>query len=374
MSILPKKITRIGIDIREALNPKRAGKGEYNYQMVENILSLSLKNSQTELYLFNDARFTPPKSWQKHTVTISKKGLKWHKSVAKDCSKKNINSYFSPTSYITPHYINKYSPDTTTLTTIHDLIVFLHPQNHPFKPRILEKHFLKKLLKNQKNIFTAVSESTKTDLKEVFPDVNEKRINIIKNGLKKFPKPKTKKVSKTKKPYILSVSTILPRKNYITLLKAFNIVKDQIPHNLHIIGKYDPKNIKELRQFIIENDLHKRVKILGYVSSQKLSKEYQNADLMVIPSLYEGFGLPVIEGLKRGLPVICSDIEVFHEVADPAALYFDPKNPIDLANQIIFLSQNQEQKQILSIEGPKLVKKYSWPKSAQKIWKLLKTI
>jgi glycosyltransferase involved in cell wall biosynthesis len=110
---------------------------------------------------------------------------------------------------------------------------------------------------------------------------------------------------------------------------------------------------------------------MGYVTSQKLSSQYQKADILVIPSKYEGFGLPVIEGLKRGLPVICSDIPVFHEVADPAALYFDPNNPIDLANQIIFLSNNAEQKQILKVEGPKLVKKYSWKKSAQKLWKLL---
>lgn len=367
-----KSSIKIGIDIREALNPKRAGKGEYNFQMVENIISLSKSNKSTDLVLFNDDRFISPKSWQKYVQNIPKKGLAWHKAVAKECLNQNIKSYFSPTSYITPHYINRYSSTTKTITTVHDLIIYLYPNSHPLKPRLIEKHFLKKLIQNNKSIFTTVSESTKKDLFKVFPNLEGDRVYVVKNGLKKFP-TKNIKSKKQTKPFILSVSTVLPRKNYITLLQAFNIVKQQIPHNLHIVGKYNSKNIKSLKSYVLRNQLQKRVNFLGYVSSQKLSTQYQKADLLVIPSLYEGFGLPVIEGLKRGLPVICSDIKVFHEVADPAALFFDPTNPIDLANQILFLSQNLEQKQILSIEGPKIVKKYSWLKSSQKIWKILKS-
>jgi glycosyltransferase involved in cell wall biosynthesis len=367
-----KTTIKIGIDIREALNPKKAGKGEYNFQMVENIISLSKNTKSRSIVLFNDDRFIAPKSWQKYIHNIPKKGLVWHKSVAKECLNQNIKSYFSPTSYITPHYIERYSPTTKTLTTVHDLIVYLYPKSHPLKPRIIEKYFLKKLIQDKTTIFTTVSESTKDDLFKVFPKLNEDRVHVVKNGLKKFPVKSTKSKKETK-PFILSVSTILPRKNYITLLQAFNIVKDQVPHNLHIVGKYDSKNIKFLKTYVSKNQLEKRVKFLGYVSSQKLSTQYQKADLLVIPSLYEGFGLPVIEGLKRGLPVICSDIKVFHEVADPAALFFDPTNHIDLANQILFLSQNLEQKQILSIEGPKLVKKYNWLKSSKKIWKILKS-
>jgi glycosyltransferase involved in cell wall biosynthesis len=371
---LAKKTTlNIGIDIREAITPNKAGKGEYAFNMISHLINLNKNNSSTELVLFNDSRFIPPKSWQKHTQIIQRSGLAWHKNVAKACHSQNISVYFSPTSYITPFYISQKSPETKTITTVHDLIVYLHPKSHPLKPRLIEKRFLKKLINQPNNTFTTVSESTKADLLQVFPVLDPKKIHTIKNGLKEFPKPTTRsKKRKTKsKPFILSVSTVLPRKNYITLLQAFNIVKSQIPHNLHIIGKYSPQNLNPLQKYINQNQLNSRVKLMGYVTSQKLSSQYQKADILVIPSKYEGFGLPVIEGLKRGLPVICSDIPVFHEVADPAALYFDPNNPIDLANQIIFLSNNAEQKQILKVEGPKLVKKYSWKKSAQKLWKLL---
>lgn len=366
-----QKITSIGIDIREAIAPNKAGKGEYAFNMINHLISLSEKNASTRLTLFNDSRFTPPKAWQKNTQSVSGRGLSWHKNVAKKCFHQQIQVYFSPTSYITPYYISQKSPKTKTITTIHDLIVFLHPKAHPLKPRLIERHFLKKLVNQPNNTFTTVSESTKDDLLKVFPNLSSKNIHIIKNGLKSFPKPKQKTKPKKNKPFILSVSTVLPRKNYLTLLQAFNVVKSQIPHNLHIIGKYSPKNIKPLQDYINQNKLQSRIKLMGYVSAEKLSSQYTNADLLVIPSKYEGFGLPVIEGLKRGLPVICSDIPVFHEVADPAALYFDPDNPIDLANQIIFLSNNSEQKQILKIEGPKLVKKYSWKKSAQQLWKII---
>ncbi len=367
---MPKQLIKIATDIREAIAPNKAGKGEYNFHIVQNLIQLSKKNPKTELILFNDNRFTPPKEWQKYTINIPHQGLKWHKEVAKSCHKQGISNYFSPTSYITPHYIHRFSSDTKTLTTVHDLIVFLHPQSHPLKPRLIENYYLKKLTKLTNNTFTTVSDSTKKDLQKIFPRLASDQIKVIKNGLKDFPKPSTK-TSKKAKPFILSVSTILPRKNYITLLKAFNIIKSLIPHEIHIIGKYDKKNLAPLLKYIKDHQLEKRVKILGYVSSKKLSSEYANADMLVIPSTYEGFGLPVIEGLKRGLPVICSDIPVFHEVADPAALFFKPLNPVDLANQIIFLHKNQEQKQILSKEGPKLVKKYNWKKSSQKIWKIL---
>jgi glycosyltransferase involved in cell wall biosynthesis len=366
---MPAKVI-IGIDIREALNPKKAGKGEYAYHLVEELIKLSQKRKTTSLVLFNDDRFTPPKRWQKLTQTIKANKLSWHKKVAKYCAKENIRTYFSPTSYITPYYISKLSPQTKTLVTVHDLIVFLHPKSHPLKPRLAEQFYLRKITQSPNVFFTTVSNSTKHDLIQVFPNINTEKILVAKNGLKNLS-PNKIKIKSPKRPFILSVSTILPRKNYLTLLKAFNYIKEELPHNLHIIGKGDPKNVKPLQQFIQKNNLQKRVKLLGYVSSEKLIQEYKTADMLVIPSMYEGFGLPVIEGLKRGLPVICSDIPVFHEVADPAALFFDPTNPIDLANQLIFLHKNQEQKDILKVEGPKLVKKYSWSKTAQKIWKQL---
>lgn len=363
-------IMTIAIDAREALKRNRAGKANYNYHLIK---ALSEKNIALILLAQPNQKLLPEFKKQSNITkqTIPGKSIKWHKNAATYISQKNIQNYISPTSYITPYYIHKLDPSVKTITTIHDLIVFLHPKGHPFKPKLIEKHFLKKLVTKTNTKFASVSTSTQKDLHKIFPILKKsKRSFVALNGID-HNQYQTRKLKSTNKPTILSVSTILPRKNYKTLIHAFNFVKDYIPHKLIIAGSYKPKNIKPLQSLVNKLNLQDRIQFTGFISDKKLHKLYQDCDFVVIPSLYEGFGLPALESLKQGIPLVCSDIPPFQEVTQGKALYFEATNPVDLANQIKFLHNNQEQKSILQKEGPKQAQKFSWKKTAQAILKKL---
>lgn len=366
---LKKPVMTIVIDGREALKQNRAGKGNYNFHLIK---SLSEKN--ISLTVLIEENQTPPPIFQKHTnlnfYPIRGKSLKWHKNAALYIFNHQIHHYISPTSYITPYYIHKLSPKTNIITTIHDLIVFKYPKGHPLKPKLIEKFYLKKLVKNTNSKFACVSKATQTDFWEVFPDLTKQRIFTAQNGID-HDQYKTRKQPESVSQTILSVSTVIPRKNYKTLIQAMGYIKDYIPHKLIIAGKFTPKNIKPLQKLVSTLELHDRIQFTGFISDKKLQKLYQDCDFVVIPSLYEGFGLPALESLKQGIPLICSDIPPFQEVTQGKALYFNPTNPVDLANQIKFLHNNQEQKSILQKEGPKQAQKFSWKKTAQSILKNL---
>lgn len=365
-------MARIGIDIREAINTKKTGKGVYAENITKNIIS-KLKAKDT-LFLFSDSNSESiPKCWlDNKNIKLQKinfEGISWHKEVAKLSKSLKLTHYFSPTSYVSPYYISKLCPKTKILVTVHDLIVFKFSKGHPLKPTLIEKYYLKKLVNTENITFTTVSKATQQDLISKFANLDIKNKSFVAtNGVQ----PKNIKLKpNTKNPFILSVSTVLPRKNFLNLVKAFDFVKDQIPHKLVIIGGYKDSDLKQIKKYITSKNLTDRVNFLGFVSQEDLDKKYSTADMLVIPSLYEGFGLPVLEGLKVGLQVLCSDITPFKEVGGDVAIYFNPENPIDIANQIMFLSQNKEQKEIFAIEGPKQASKFSWVRSANKIYKFL---
>ena len=364
----------IGVDIREAIAKQKAGKGVYAFNIISNLIQGIKSSDKLILFCSIDDQSNIPNDWKKNSKIqfISQtNNFFWHKNVAIYCKNLSVTHYFSPTSYITPYYISRISPKTKTVVTIHDLIVFNHPKGHPIKPILIEKYYLKKLIKIKSVYFSCVSESTKSDFLSNFsnnsPQIH-KQTFVATNASSHLQK---KTSNNSKNPYILSVSTVLPRKNYFNLIQAINFLKDKIPHKLVIVGGYNSKNISKLQKFIKQHNLNHKVEFTGFVNDEELDKKYSQADMLVIPSLYEGFGLPVLEGLSRGIPVICSSIPPFKEVGGDVAIYFDPNNPVDIANQIVFLANNKEQKQIFQVEGPKQAKKFNWSKSAKIIYEYL---
>lgn len=362
----------IGVDIREAVSKNKAGKGVYAFNIIDNLISQLKSTHKLFFFLDDNTDIDIPMNWklnkQIQFITF-KKSFFWHKKVAQQVKDLGLTHFFSPTSYITPYYISNLSKDTKVVVTIHDLIVYKYPQSHTLKPKILEKFYLRKIINLDNIYFSFVSQATKKDFLQVFLNIDlKKRTFVATNGVNTQKIPH--KVSSAKL-FILSVSTVIPRKNYLNLIKALNFIKQVIPHKLVIVGGHQPSNLKKIQKYIKQNNLADRVEFTGFISSKKLQTLYSKADMLVIPSLYEGFGLPVLEGLDLGLPVLCSDIPPFKEVGGDIAIYFNPNNPVDIANQIIFTAKNEEQKQIFQIEGPKQAQKFSWKKSAKIIYEYL---
>ncbi len=276
-----------------------------------------------------------------------------------------------------------YFSTTKTVITVHDITPLLFPSLLPLKTRIywnLIKHNIKKADK-----IIAVSNTTKKDIVNNLK-IEGSRISVIYHGVSGDFYPRI--ITKSEKDsylsrlnleipkisnIILSVSTIHPRKNYTHLIKAFNIVKKQsdIPVHLLIAGKVDDDiYMEELKYLINTKNLQSDVHLLGYVSDKELTLLYNIADLFIYPSLYEGFGLPILEAQACGCPVITSNVSSMPEVAGDGAILVDPYNVEEIAcaaNKVISdknISDNLIQK------GFKNCKRFSWKKCAEETSKV----
>jgi glycosyltransferase involved in cell wall biosynthesis len=257
------------------------------------------------------------------------------------------------------------------VVTIHDLIFVRYPQFYSFIDRKI--HFWKfKKACNQADLIIAISEQTKRDIID-FLKVPAAKIRVVYQGCHQtFKEKKTKEFLeeiKTKfnlpERFILNVGTIEPRKNVLNVVKT--ILGTEI--NLIIIGK-KTKYSEKINQFILKNNLQNHVFFLENVSMEELSAIYQLADIFVYPSLFEGFGIPVIEALFSKTAVITSNCSSLPEAGGANSLYINPENLEDLKSKILFLWNNKAERKRLSEKGLEFVKKFSDVNIAQNLMKV----
>ncbi len=219
----------------------------------------------------------------------------------------------------------------------------------------------------------AVSEFTKSKILEITQNQNlEKKIRVIYEG-SDIKEIKSKKTSfKIPEKYFLFVGTIEPRKNLSRLLKAISIIKEKNPEvKLIVVGKKGWA-YKEIFGQIPKLNIGENIIITDYISRQELKFLYENTQALVFPSLYEGFGLPILEAIYLKKPVLASDLPVFREVFGDYPLYFNPLNSKDMAEKINnFLSMESFDKKE---DAEKLSTKLSWEKAAEKTLNFYKEI
>lgn len=365
---------KTAIDIRETIHEK-AGKGYYSAHLVREILNQDKANS----YLLYTDEYSPifKKFQNAEQKIVDKKGLKWHTSVLKYLYVENVDVYFSPTSYIIPaiHDPKKLK----VVMTVHDLVAFLFPQKHNRKAVFTEKFTLKKALKKAAKVLS-VSENTKTDLCSRFK-CNEDLVEIVPNAACDIFEPIPREAyedylnaHEIPEKFIFSVGTLEPRKNLSTLIKSFaRVVKANPDYHLLIAGK-EGWMFEEIFKKVHELEIENNVKFLGYVPERDLVYLYNSARAFVYPSLYEGFGIPPLEALQSGCPVITSNLSALPEVVGDAAIKIDPKDENALTEAIFTLINNNELREELIKKGFKQAKKYSWKTSAQKFLDIIREL
>lgn len=273
---------------------------------------------------------------------------------------------------------NKYTKNIKYVVTIHDLAIEKIKGVGSFKNTIIQKVFLKKSLKNADKII-AISEATKKDIIEIFK-TKEEKIKVIYNGTNLKDKQNKNKIDPKEEkqiqekfgikdtPYIFFLSTIEPRKNIETLIRSFNYIRRKENTNLKLIiaGGLGWKYESVLEQ--IEKSEYKEDIILpGYISKNEKNYLYKNAECFVYPSLYEGFGLPILEAMAEECLVITGNNSSLPEVGGDVAIYYN--NALDygeLGNKIIeTINLSQEEKDKKIKQGIEQVKKFSWEKCAK---------
>ena len=260
------------------------------------------------------------------------------------------------------------------VTTIHDLTVYLFPNS--ISPRIVSNQKRKlDLVKKETDLIITVSQATKDDLIK-FLQIPESKIKIIYSAASGEFKPQDEdKVNavlakhKIKKPYILSVATQEPRKNIQKLVDAHQRMKEKRDGiNLVLVGKYGwgPANSANLDEDIIST---------GFVSQDDLLALYSGCRVFAYPSLYEGFGLPILEAMACGAPVVTSNNSSMAEIAKDAAILIDPRNENQLVKaleMVIDLKLEDYQKMVNA--SLNRARKYTWVKTARETLQIYKEL
>lgn len=260
-----------------------------------------------------------------------------------------------------------------TVLTIFDLSFFLYPQTHPSdRIRYMEKYFYKRV--NWVSHFITISEQTKEEMVKHI-GISREKITVTPLGVDQSYRPILPDITKTKLSeyglnagsYILYVGTLEPRKNIKTLLQAYAklsvTVKSIYP--LVLVGGLGWL-MDDLKSEIEKLDLGSSIKLTDYVPKSDLPSLYSGATVFVYPSLYEGFGLPILEAMACGVPVITSRVSSLAEVAGEAGVLIQPEDVESLKENLEELITTPYRRHVLSQRGLEQAKKFTWEKCAAK--------
>lgn len=351
--------------------PNRVGSGEFTYQLLIALNKLD-KNNKYFIYLPASPTMDMPResdNWQYIVFPSKKLWTLFGLSRKLSGNSQRLDVFFSPTHY---------APLTRIKTVISILDVsYLHYKN------LFRKIDLYKLqywggysIKKAKRIIT-ISESSKSDIIKSYR-LSSDKVVVVYPGIKQVESMEEfEKKFGISKDYVLFVGTLQPRKNIVRLIEAFSKINNQKTKNedleLIIVGKKGWQFEEILgapKKFSVED----KVKFFHNVGEEDLPDFYKNAKMLVLPSLYEGFGLPVLEAMSYGCPVITSSTSSLPEAGGDAALYVDPENVSDITEKIQILLDDDSLRNEMIKKGREHVKKFSWEKAAKETLAVLKEV
>lgn len=375
---------RIGIDCRTILNPhsgERAGVGHYVHGLVN---ALIRKCPEHEFVLYFDYRtpdmgmFSRPNVKLKH-FPFSQYGkyLSFgysHMLITAYLLKEGLDVLHIPAGSIPLTYPKK------VVYTVHDLAIFKHPEWFPSS--FISRNVLVPQTLRKADGIIAVSNSTAKDLKQLF-NINSKKVTTIHHGFDVQKIPLKRRASETlekfklPKRYFLFVGTLEPRKNVENLMRAFKVFLEKTPSAndlvLVLAGQYGYHS-EHVMQEMLDLKLKRSIRYLGYISHNEKIELLKHATAFTFPTLYEGFGLPVLEALALGVPVITSATSSLPEITGKAALLVDPKNVNDIARAMKDVATKPAIAERLALAGPKQANQFSWDVCAEATMKVYQKV
>lgn len=354
---------RIGIDVR-SLSRLKTGIGSLTYNLLKNLIKIS-KDEQYFIYSCRD--FDETFLNRASNVTIRRLnfpiGTLWTQTVLPiQLIKDKIDVFHSPET-MTPIWGN-----VPAIATVNDLISFIHPFGHDVKARLAANLYPSVFKKSRKLI--AISENTKRDLNSMF-GIPEEKIDVVhisydEDLFRPVEEPiRVLNKYNIKLPYILTVGVLSPRKNISRLVEATgDVLKRGLDTNLVVAGPMGWQ-YKDVFDKVKALGLNDRVQFIGPVPSSELPALYSGSSAFVFPSIYEGFGIPVLEAMACGAPVVASNTSSLPEVAGDAAVMVDPYKTNEIADAIYDLISNPEKAELFKKKGFERVRLFSWKKTAE---------
>ncbi|ARN74946.1 glycosyltransferase family 4 protein [Oceanicoccus sagamiensis] len=263
------------------------------------------------------------------------------------------------------------SSSTPSVVTIHDLVWIHYGSTMTQFGRLLESILMPRAIASSK-IVVAVSEFTRCDIKQNFPYA-ENKTQVVTGA--SCLSPDTVTLDKTvsdQKNYFLFVSTLEPRKNLNRLLLSYKQYLDKTPEPLPLkIAGGSGWGGVSIESVIAQHGISAHVSLLGQVTDQQLAQLYKNAYALLMPSLYEGFGLPIVEAMSQGVPVITSNLSAMKEVAGAGGILVDPYSVEEMCDALSKITSDSEHYQQLAAAALLQSQKYNWEKSAATMLNIL---
>lgn len=366
----------IGFDGSRAFVPERTGTEKYSYELLKSLAHIDHKNTYI-VYLRPDSQ-VDLKDWPENFQfkVLNYPRLWTQAGLALQTFTDKIDVLFVPAH--TLPILRK--PGLKTVMTVHDLGAEFLPTTHQLKQR-LYLGFITKYQLNCATKLISVSQSTKKDL--INQGIEGEKISVIYEGFDNslFKPPSLdiyssilKQFDLENQKYFLFVGTIQPRKNLGNLIKAFKGFKNVFPQTEIKLVLAGGKGWLSEDIFTLPKKLGIKecVKFLGRVKDEELPALYSGALAFTYPSLYEGFGLPILEAMACSCPVITSNSSSLPEVAGDGAIYADPLSVEQILEAMFKIAQNDSLRDNLITKGSKQVEKFSWEKCAQETLEVLR--
>lgn len=359
---------KIGIDCRVLNKEKQwAGVAQYTYHLAKNILALnSRSNARDEYVLFWEKE--PMKEFAasaagkiKHVFLATTPGVNrlplfyshWQAAIKMD--KENLDLIHFPTGQVPLFLMTPY------VATVHDLAIFRNPDW--FVPQPFSR-IVTPLLWRRAARLIAVSNFTKHELGQLMK-IKAANISVIYEGVEQIDLAAIQSQSQTTgRDYFLFLGTIEPRKNIENILIAFDIAMRELPERPDLKLILAGKRGWKCEKIIKEIESRSYVDWRGYVSADEKGSLLREAKCLVYPSLYEGFGLPVLEAFACGTPVITSLSSSLMELAGDSAVLTDPSDPQKIAQSIKSILHDAQLVQSLKQKGRARAAQFTWSKTA----------
>lgn len=363
---------RIGINTRFLLNSKMEGFGWYTFEIVKRLVE---RHPEHQFIFFFDRAYDEKFIFGKNVepVVLAPQArhpiLHWiwfEWSIKRALKKYRCDLFFSPDGYLS------LGSSIPQIPVIHDINFEYYPKDLPFFARYYFRYFFPKFAKKAKKIIT-VSSYSKLDISrkyEVAPD----NIYAIWNGasdafspLEKVEQAAVRQKYTEGKDYFLFVGSLNRRKNVHRLFKAYEQYRNKVsePKELLIVGQA----MWSTKEFDFSSK--EGIRFTGHVKLEELTQIVGSAYALTYVPYFEGFGIPLVEAMRCGTPILSGNLTALPEVAGDAAIYCDPFKVDDITEKMVILHENKELHSQLSARALERSHLFSWDKSAEQVWEVL---
>ena len=368
---------RIAVNTRLLLKGKLEGIGWFSYQTLERIVR---NHPEHEFFFFFDRAYDESFVFASNVTPVVVHPQARHPilfylwfewSIPYMLRKYKIDLFLSPDSYMS------LSTKVPTCLVIHDLAFEHYPEHFVTSHRLYWRHYSPLFARKATRIAT-VSSFSKADISKRY-GIDPGKIDLVCNGAHDEYKPLTadgreqvKKEYADGCEYFVFAGAIHPRKNIVNLLKAFVAFKKHQRTNMKLVIVGRPAwKYEEVEEMKANMPFKEDVKWVGYMNVDELSKVMAGAYALVYASLFEGFGIPILEAMQCDVPAIVSNTSSMPEVAGDAALLVDPTDVGDIAEKMHLMYKDEALRARLIVNAKKQVKKFNWDTSAERLWECM---